>query len=102
MAFIFATCWALYYRLWKISSALLALNCVIAIISSKLHLPSEFLMIGQLVLNLSIGFYANDWRRENLQENGYQLVDIVSGLNRMDAVRRFFDRNINREESVVS
>ncbi|MBU6140700.1 MAG: DUF2628 domain-containing protein [Proteobacteria bacterium] len=89
LAFFFSGLWFLYHRMWKEFLVLIVVNTafvVLAKISSGLDralLEAAFLFL--------VALNANYWRCEHLKKNGYELVGLVFGANKIDAKLHFVE-----------
>lgn len=83
-AFLFTVLWALYHRLWLTAAALLVAG---AALSGALEAWSPDDAVSAAVglgYLLAIGNFANDWRRRELWQRGYEEAGVVAA-RRLDA-----------------
>ncbi|HEU5047913.1 MAG TPA: DUF2628 domain-containing protein [Rickettsiales bacterium] len=90
-AFIFASIWALYHRMWLLGGIIIGVDCLIGLLSMD-GLSSTGVICMQLAWRLVIGYAGNDWIRKKLKRKGYVMADIVTGDSQLRAEQRFFDR----------
>jgi hypothetical protein len=91
MAALFAPLWMLVHRLWWA-----LLGYIVAIVALRLAQRFGGLTEGTVGLvtfglNLLIGFEADTLRRWALDRKGWHMLGAVSGRNRDECERRFFD-----------
>jgi hypothetical protein len=90
-AFLLPPLWMLRYRMWLV----FLLYVVIAVgIESAMHyagVDAGGVLIVQLLISLLVGVEASTLRRFTLARRGWKNVGIVSGHDRVDAERRFFN-----------
>ena len=91
-AFIFTLFWALYHRLWILSTVILGLTAALMLLNEFNLLSEDMMNVGSMMVSVWVGFDGNAWREAALERRGYVLYDIVTGQNEQDAQRRFFDR----------
>ena len=90
-AFLFAPLWMLWHRMWLV---LLGYVVVVAGIDAALSVlgASPFaISVVALFIALLVGLEASTLRRLSLRRRGFRNVGIVSGADREDAERRFFE-----------
>jgi len=95
-AFLFGPLWMLRHRMWLVLALYVAgwvaLELVIALGGG---LRSVIGLVGFLIAFL-VGLEAGTLRRFTLQRRGWNIVGIVTGEDREDAERRFFDAWLRR------
>lgn len=86
-AFFFSHFWMIFKGLWiyagsylMIGIILINLDKVAEKVAGKADSPilNAFLLIGWVAMLLVPGFMGNKWRKEQLKEQGYELVDSES------------------------
>ena len=92
-AFLFLGFWALYRRVWLLLGITILVNLALNFLLIKGIISETGELVASIVIMLWIGVSANDFLRKRLENEGYIIVDIVSGENRARAEQRFFDRN---------
>ncbi len=90
-AFLFTGLWTLYHRLWAATLGIILYNMILGHLLISNSLSHVGVGIVQLVIQILIGFHANDWLRAKLKKRGYLMADIVSGDSMLRAEQRFFD-----------
>jgi hypothetical protein len=85
-AFFFAPIWALYNRLWFAFLLLVVFSVLLAI-----NKGPEF-TIASLILNIWFGFEANNFKTRKLERRGYIVFDVVTGIDKLAAQTRFYDK----------
>lgn len=91
-AFIFFSFWALFNRVWLLAVALFAIEIAASFYPQSLFFDKAYFEILLTALHFWIGFEANDIKISNLEQNGYIVFDVVSGVDEIDAERRFYDK----------
>ncbi|MFN7038328.1 MAG: DUF2628 domain-containing protein [Alphaproteobacteria bacterium] len=91
-AAIFNIFWALYYKIWWLATVTLLLNIFLTFVESKHYINNLYIMVMHFLVNIAIGFYANDFYRKDLQNKGYKMIDIISGKDLSEAEFRFFEK----------
>lgn len=94
-AFLLTFIWALYNRLWfafilfSILSGMLAANEGI-----------EF-NLASLILSIWFGFEANNFKTRKLERKGYIMFDVVTGIDKLAAQTRFYDKYLLSKANTV-
>lgn len=90
-AFIAAWLWMLCHRMWLVF-------VIYVVVSAAIYAAMHFAGVGDaglvlvgLLIALLVGIEASTLRRFTLARSGWKNVGIVSGEDREDAERRFFD-----------
>jgi len=94
MAALFQPFWFLYYRLWNFALVLIAVHVVLAFIEVSLGVSKNIEICLNLLMFLSVGFFASDAHAWYLRNNGYILLGVVSGNSLPEAQRRFVDNQL--------
>lgn len=91
-AFLLPVPWLLYRRLWLETLAYFFLSGIV------IHAGMTYRAVGfqwaevvLFLMNLLLGFHANDLRRWAMMRRGRPLVAVVAGTNYQDCERRFFE-----------
>lgn len=93
-AAIFQPLWALYHKMWSLAAILLLLNLATRLLLSSGVISDNISAVIELTVFVIIGLCGNDWISENLMKNGYTMIGIVSGRDKIEAEQRFFDNYI--------
>jgi len=91
-AFFFFSFWALFNKLWLLFAALFSLEIAANIFPQYLFFDKTYFELLAVTLHFWLGFEANDIKISNLEQNGYIIFDVVSGIDELDAERRFYDK----------
>lgn len=93
-AFLFNPIWALLNRCWLLAVLGVAFWVVTQLVGKTgwMDLSYGGMSMIQIAAFAIIGVLANDELRESLGARGYEQVDVVSGLSKMRAVQRYYDR----------
>lgn len=101
-AFIFAGFWAAYYRLWLPLLAIILFGGAMFYLSGRaddMGINHYGVVSLELGVHILIGYFANDWRRAKLKQQGYITADIVTGDSLIRAEQRFFDRYFGAKDT---
>lgn len=93
-AFLFPTLWALWHRLWILAVALFAVQLALAMLVAAFAADPVSPTVLAVALQLLIGFFANDWRRNILTRRGMVETALVAAPDRMAAEHRFFQTRL--------
>ena len=90
-AFILGPIWAFYKQMWLIGS----ISIIIYIVSNSMknYIPEFFTDVFNNIVLLLYGFFASDLISYKLNNNGYQLEDIVIAKNQDEAELAFLNKN---------
>jgi hypothetical protein len=101
-AFLFAPLWMLRHRMWLV---LIGYVVVVGLIETPVRMSGAPALAGSLIgilLGLLVGLEAGTLRRFTLSRRGWKNLGVVSGDDREDAERRFFDAWLQRKNSPPS
>jgi hypothetical protein len=90
-AALFAPLWMLAHRLWLPLLGYVVAAALIELVRESGVVASGWTTIAAIALNLLVGFEADTLRRWSLGRRGWAMLGSVSGRNREDCERRFFD-----------
>ena len=91
-AFVLTFLWALYHRLWIPAAGILAINFAVLALG-EIHLISAgSVAILQFMVQILVGFHANDWLRAGFAKRGYIMADVTAGDSLLRAEQRYFER----------
>lgn len=91
MAAIFGFVWALLTGAWSLALVLFGVQVGAGVLISLLNLSEAVQSVAHLGVSVAIGFCAFELRRWLLSLKGYRETDVVTGTDREDAERRYFD-----------
>lgn len=94
-AFLFGSLWCLFNRLWL---AAVVLGIVNGLLTWADTLP---LSLMANLLNIWFGFEAGNFLSAKLEKRGYILFDISTGIDRLAAETRFYDKYLLNRSQVV-
>jgi hypothetical protein len=86
-----APVWLLANRLWLPFLGYLAVAGLLIGGSLLFGLGTRWISLGMMALHLIVGFEADTLQRWSLARKGWTELGIVTGRNRADCERRFFD-----------
>jgi hypothetical protein len=98
-AFLFAPLWMLRHRMWLVLIGYVVVAAAIEIPVKLSGAPAFAASIIGLLLGLLVGLEAGTLRRFTLNRRGWKNLGVVSGDDREDAERRFFDAWLQRTSS---
>lgn len=93
-AVVFFSLWALFNRLWVLFIFLFAFEMTMQFMFFQESVAGHNISIDLAIIALHIwfGIEANDLRVATLERKGYIVFDITSGMDEVEAERRFFDK----------
>lgn len=89
-AFILTAFWALFNRLWLLS-LIVGVVSVIFVLND-----SAAFAITSMLFSIWFGFEANNFLSSKLEKKGYILFDVTTGIDKLAAEARFFDKYLLR------
>jgi hypothetical protein len=95
LALVFPFLWLLFHRIWWGLLGYVAAVIVIALLGKAVGLPRETIAVLELLVGLALAVFAHDLQSWQLARRGYQAVDVVTGRDREEAERRYFDRALS-------
>jgi hypothetical protein len=98
-AFLFAPLWMLRHRMWLVLIGYVVIAAAIEVPVKLSGAPGFAASIIGLLLGLLVGLEAGTLRRFTLSRRGWKNLGVVSGDDREDAERRFFDAWLQRTSS---
>jgi hypothetical protein len=90
-AFLFAPLWMLWHRIWLVLLGYVLLAAGLETLAKASGASAVVVSLIGLLISLLIGLEAGTLRRLTLSRRGWKNVAVVSGDDREDAERRFFD-----------
>jgi hypothetical protein len=84
-AFLFSVLWALWYRMWIVAAALLAVFAVMAALSTGLGIQEQVIGVLHLGIGLLFGLTAQDLRAASLRQAGYRETGLIVASNLEEA-----------------
>jgi hypothetical protein len=101
-AFLLAPLWMLRHRMWLVLIGYVVVASVIEIPVKLSGAPALATSVVGILLGLLVGLEAGTLRRFTLNRRGWKNLGVVSGDDREDAERRFFDAWLQRTNSPSS
>ena len=98
-AFLFAPLWMLRHRMWLVLIGYVVVAVVIEIPVRMVGGPALAASLIGILLGLLVALEAGTLRRFTLGGRGWKNLGVVSGDDREDAERRFFDVWLRRKSS---
>jgi Protein of unknown function (DUF2628) len=98
-AFLFAPLWMLRHRMWLVFVCYAAISAGLATLVRIFGVPAAVVGLIGLLISLLVGLEAGTLRRFTLGGRGWKNLGVVSGDDREDAERRFFDVWLRRKSS---
>jgi hypothetical protein len=100
-AFLFAPLWMLRHRMWLVLLGYVGVAGAIEIPVRMSGGPVLATSLIGILLGLLVGLEAGTLRRFTLNRRGWKNLGVVSGDDREDAERRFFDAGLQRTNSTL-
>ncbi|NBX04077.1 MAG: DUF2628 domain-containing protein [Alphaproteobacteria bacterium] len=91
-AFFFTVFWALYHRLWLPAAGIMFSLWLIVQLGTHHFISSPSVGVLQLMIQVLVGYLANDWRRRALAKRGYITSDVTAADSLLRAEQRYFER----------
>jgi Protein of unknown function (DUF2628) len=101
-AFLFAPLWMLRHRMWLVFVCYAVISVGLATLVRIFGVPAAVVGLIGLLISLLVGLEASTLRRFTLGGRGWKNLGVVSGDDREDAERRFFDAWLQRKNSPSS
>jgi hypothetical protein len=101
-AFLFAPLWMLRHRMWLVFVCYAVISGGLATLVRIFGVPAAVVGLIGLLISLLVGLEAGTLRRFTLDGRGWKNLGVVSGDDREDAERRFFDAWLQRKNSLSS
>ena len=99
-AFLLAPLWMLWHRMWLVLIGYVVVAAVIEIPVRMSGAPAFAASLIGILLGLLVGLEAGTLRRFTLNRRGWKNLGVVSGDDREDAERRFFDVWLRRRNAL--
>jgi hypothetical protein len=90
-AFLLTPLWMLWHRLWLVLLCYVLFSAALDIVLAVVGASAAVVALVDVLVMLLIGLEAGTLRRLTLRRRGWRDIGIVSGEDREDAERRFFD-----------
>ena len=90
-AFLLAPLWMLWHRMWLVLLGYVVVVAGLEAALSVLGASAIAISVVGLFIALLVGLEASTLRRLSLRRRGFRNVGIISGADREDAERRFFE-----------
>ena len=99
-AFLFAPLWMLRHRMWLVFVCYAVISAGLATLVRIFGVPAAVVGLIGLLISLLVGLEAGTLRRFTLDGRGWKNLGVVSGDDREDAERRFFDVWLRRRNAL--
>ena len=99
-AFLFAPLWMLRHRMWLVFVCYAVILAGLATLVRIFGVSAAVVGLIGLLISLLVGLEAGTLRRFTLDGRGWKNLGVVSGDDREDAERRFFDAWLQRKNSL--
>jgi hypothetical protein len=90
-AFLFGPLWMLRHRMWLVLLLYAVISVVLSLVLAIAGAPGFIIGLVEFLIALLVGLEAGTLRRFTLHRRGWKNVGVVTGEDREDAERRFFD-----------
>ncbi len=90
-AFLLTPLWMLWRRLWLVLLCYVLFLAVLDVALALAGVSSAAVVLANILVSLLVGLEASTLHRFTLRRRGWRDVGVVSGEDREDAERRFFD-----------
>jgi hypothetical protein len=90
-AFLLAPVWMLWHRMWLVLAGYVVISAALEASVRALGASTVAVAIIGALISLLVGLEAGTLRRLTLTRRGWKNVGVISGHDREDAERRFFD-----------
>ena len=101
-ALIFSFLWLLFNRCWIAALAVLAVSVGLSAVGEFYPRLTDAVGMVGFLFSLLVALEANNWRRWSLSRKGYQELGPVTGSNRAECERRFFENWISGSAAVTA
>ena len=88
-AFFFSLFWAFWHRLWIVGCGLAAVNILVHLLMVRLGSGQFITLAISFGIAVLFGYYANDFRRTKLKQDGYSERCVVLAPNGNKAILRY-------------
>ena len=96
-AFVFSFIWALWHRLWLVAALIFVAEFAVGLLVGLIGFGGAVNAAVSLGMALTVGWLANDLRRDHLERGGLTDLGVVIAANGEDAIERYFTENTPRE-----
>jgi hypothetical protein len=90
-AALFTPFWMMAHRLWLALLGYLAVSAALLVLLAAMGLTVPAGRWVMIAVHLLVGFEADSIRRWTLRRRGYDIIGSVTGRNRAECERRFFE-----------
>jgi uncharacterized protein DUF2628 len=90
-AFLLTPLWMLWLRLWLVLVCYILFTAALDVALAVAGTPAAMVALVNVLISLLIGLEASTLHRFTLRRRGWRNLGVVSGDDREDAERRFFD-----------
>jgi len=94
--------WLLANRLWLALAGYLGVVVLLSVATAAFDLSPSWLSFALLVMHLVVGFEGDSLKRSGLERRGWSMVGSVTGRNRAECERRFFDNWIDGTPAIAA
>ena len=101
LALFFAPLWLIYHRLWLVLLGFILVFAALGAALGALGVDATAKAWVSMLMVIVFAYEANDLRRWYLGLRGYHMAAMVSGRNRVDCERRFFNMWLARVKTSV-
>jgi hypothetical protein len=95
LALVFPFLWLLFHRIWWGLLGYVAAVILLALVGQALGVPQGAVAALELLIGLALAVFAHDLQSWQLQRRGYEATDVVTGRDREEAERRYYDRQLS-------
>jgi hypothetical protein len=95
-AFLFGPLWMLRHRMWLVLALYVVILALLAAVIEVAGAPGLVRGLVVFLIALLVGLEAGTLRRFTLQRRGWTNIGVVTGEDREDAERRFFEAWLRR------
>ncbi len=90
MAALFAPIWMLLHRMWLVFILYLIGMAALGGLLTFLGVRPQMISLASLAIHVALGFELGALRRWTLERKGWRMLSAVTGRNRTECERRFF------------
>ena len=81
--------WALYNRMWFLAAVLFLIMAAMTYVGTLNIFAYEAVVFARIGFFAWVGFTANDWICEKLEQDGYVLTDLVAANSVFEAQKKY-------------
>ena len=98
-AAIFAPLWMLVHRMWLVLLAYVIGITALGAALTALGVTPQWISLVSFAIHAVLGFELGSLRRWTLERRGWQMLGAVTGRNRAECERRFFQAWFNEKDA---